>query len=147
MSDSGWADNTREHTFSTGRVAKIRKFVNVFDIGTETGLGIDMVAGSHDPDLSMGEVVLGLLRYIWVDPVVLGPGEKAPKDAVSISFADIDTVEVMETLEIWKEAADKAARFREQPPGVGGRKGRAGVGGGAKPPPRSRARKPAGPPR
>lgn len=139
--DLGWGENTRTHTFSTGRSATLRRTVNIFAVATATGLGVDMVDGQHDPNLSAGEVVLGILQYLWLDPIVLGPAERAGKGVTGVSFSDLDTAEVIESLELWKEAATSAARFRGDAPRDGSGSGGAGVADSPKPPPRATRRK------
>lgn len=137
-----WGSNEREVTFTTGRTATLRGVVNVF--------AMEAVESGDDPELTTGRAMQQIVQYMWIRPTVFAIDEWPPDEAWAtthpdepcVSFADLHTEEVLETIDLWKEGAEKARRFRGDAAGDGGGPGGAGVGDTSKP----RARAPRGKP-
>lgn len=151
---SGWdtASIGREHVFTSGRTALLRKQVNLFTIARNSALGpallghLDQAAEGElkDPNVAL-EVVEAIVVTMWIAPEVMAPGdERDPVPGERVRFDDLFTEEVNETVELWQASLEDAARFRDGAAGNGDGGGGAGLAGTAKPASRPRARKRAG---
>lgn len=140
---SGWGLPEQEITFTaTGRTAIVRDPPNVYAIFGADDLApyLDDFKGGSLSDAAVGmRITEEICRSQMVSPRILARDEAAPEGtgSAAIEFGALDTSEVDELLERWKEAVSRPDRFRTDAAGDGARAGGKGVG--AKSKPRARA--------
>lgn len=138
---SGWLQQHREFAFkSSERTAIITDAPNVYAIFSD-----DEIA-PYLGDFQNGTVQAGpalriyeeIARSMMVRPRIARIDEDLPEygadedDPAVIPYSALYTTEVDELVEIWSEAAEKAARFRDEREGAGDGGGGKGVGAKSK---------------
>lgn len=147
----GWALVEQEITFAgTGRTAIVRPAPNLYALfsSDETAPYLDEFQGGKldDPVAAM-RITEEIVRAQMVRPRIARrdetlPPDQDPEDPEVVPYQALEASEVDELVERWSEAAERAARFRDERAGGGGRAGGKSVGSKAKRSPRAAARKP-----
>lgn len=134
---SGWHLDRIEHTFSTGKKAILRPSPNLIGAFAEVSME-EIEEGRVTEAMIAVDRVHGILRAMFVDPQILDFGEETI-DEHRISWNELTPQEIAEALGIWKEAAAKAASFRQKQARARGGANGAGVGRSTKRPARTAA--------
>ena len=146
----GWAVADFDHTFkSSGRTVRLRQCPNayvVFERPELTPYLDQFLAGEiEDPEAAF-IVAREIARAQMVRPRIAEedeelPAEQDPEDPEVVPYRALFAVEADELLEMWKESAANAGRFRGERDGTEAGGGGEDVGDAPKPARRTPARK------
>lgn len=126
-----WGADHREHTFKTGRTAKLRRSPNMLVIAAAMQDVPEDEALRPTQAMMMLHMAHTICQGYFVEPRITDYGDPTI-DEHTIAFEDLDMVEVAEVLALWEGARRQAERFREVIDGLGSGQGGQDVGQGPK---------------